>query len=126
MSDHLIQKIGQIVYGYYQARGAGLEKTCREIISCLEAESESILNSSNLFLLSEVGLDGIQLKRDDRLLVYEKNRIYVYDCEPISAYSYPTLKDAKWKLSDDAFAMPDTLVSDLLDNGSVVYLLRSA
>lgn len=125
MDERLIQKIGQIIYSYYQARGSGLEKTCREVISCFEAQPDNILKSSNIFPLSETGLENVRLLRDDRLLVGEGNRIYLYDSETIGAYHFPTLKDAKWKLSDDAFALPDTSITDLLNRGAIVYLLRS-
>jgi hypothetical protein len=126
MTDNLLQKIATIIHGYYQARGIGLEKTCKEVLACVESESDNILNSTNLFLLSRTGLDNLQLKRDDRLLAWEKNRLHLYDSETIGAYIFPTLNQAKWKLSDDAFALPDTSIIDLLDRGAVVYLLRSA
>lgn len=126
MTDHLLQKIGKIIHSYYQARGTGLEKTCQEVLACIEEESDDILNSSNVFRLSRVGLDNLQLKRDDRLLVFEKGRLHLYDSETIGAYIFPTLNQTKWKLSDDAFALPDTLITDLLDRDAVVYLLRSA
>ena len=69
MTDGLLQKLGQIIYSYYQLRGQGLEKTCLDVISCFEESTESVLNSTNVFRLSETGLDNIQLRRDDKLLV---------------------------------------------------------
>ncbi len=126
MSDRLLQRIGQIIHSYHQRRGAGLEKTCQEVMDCFESAKEpDLLSSSNVFRLSEVGLESLPLQRDDRLLVSEGSRLELYDSEAVTAYHFPTLKDAKWKLCDDAFAFPDTLIIELLSRGAVVYLLRS-
>jgi hypothetical protein len=125
MEDRLIQKIGKIIYSYYQSRGTGLEKTCREVIDCLQSREDDVMKSSNVYRLGEDGLDQLKFQRDDKLLVGENNKLCLYESQEVGAYYFPTLKEVKWKLSDDAFAFPETLITDLLNRGAVVYLLRS-
>lgn len=127
MRSRLLQEVGLIIHGYYQARGNGLEKACNKVIDCVEAELsfENILHSSNVFKLSSNNLDTTSLIRTDMLLSGEGGRLYTYEPENAYPYSTPTLRQCKWKKTPNAFGLLPVTIDELLSKGCILYLLRN-
>lgn len=127
MSDRVIQEIAPLIRAYYDARGNGLQKTCEKIVQKVEEfyESADVSKTANVFKLGTTGLDVLRYYRNDRLMVLQLNRLYLYEVQTNYAYSNPSIKECKWKPIDDGFSSNAVSVEDLISNGAVVYLVRA-
>lgn len=127
MSERVIQEIAPLIRAYYDARGNGLEKTCEKVVEKVESLSQSanIFQCANVFKLGLIGLDSLRYHRNDRLMVSQSNRLYLYEIQTHYAYSNPTIKECKWKPIDDGFSSNVVSAEELITSGAAVYLVRA-
>ena len=126
MRDKIIQDIAPIIHSYYQARGIGLEKTCNQVIDKVEESSSStdIVKCKNVFRLTTTGINVLRYHKNDKLVVIFANELIVYEGDSVDAYKTQTIGECKWRLVDDFFGGTPTTVTELLDKGAAVHLMR--